>query len=116
MPRQDLLELVARQRYGIHAKEDEHFGIGVAEMVRAGCITFAHNSGGTTEILGGDDRLLYASTGEAVEKIVRIMESPHETHSVRMFLQQQGELFGTDRFVREARQVVKQFLAQRDID
>ena len=31
--------------------ENEHFGYGPAEMTRAGCLVFAHNSGGSTEVL-----------------------------------------------------------------
>ncbi len=108
-----MVDLVARQRYGIHALVNEPFGIAVAEMVRAGCIVFTHRSGGQEEILGGDDRLLYSSTQDAVEKIINIMDSPQETASVRTFLKKQGELFSTDRFVGEIRNAVSQFLNRR---
>ena len=54
LPRDELANLAARQRYGIHAQVDEHFGIAPAEMVRAGCITFVHDSGGQVEIMGND--------------------------------------------------------------
>jgi glycosyltransferase involved in cell wall biosynthesis len=47
-----LAELVARQRYGMHAQIDGDFGMAVAEMLRAGCIPFVHNSGGPPEIVG----------------------------------------------------------------
>ena len=34
---------------GLHTMENEHFGIGIVEMMTAGLITIAHNSGGPKE-------------------------------------------------------------------
>ena len=56
--RDRLVQLLSSCRFGIHGMRDEHFGMAVAELVRAGTITFAHNSGGPVDILGGDRRLL----------------------------------------------------------
>ena len=61
LARADLAALLARQRYGIHAMEGEHFGIAVAEMVRAGCIVFVPRTGGPIEIVGADERLRFGS-------------------------------------------------------
>ena len=46
LSREELLQLASRQRYGLHAMQDEHFGIAVGDMLRAGCLPFVHNSGG----------------------------------------------------------------------
>ena len=55
---------MAQHRYGIHTMENEHFGIGVAEMVRAGCIPFVHDSGGPVEIVGGRSELRFRDAPE----------------------------------------------------
>ena len=59
-------------RYGIHGREGEAFGIGVAEMVKAGCITFAPAEGGPAEILA-HQALLYENDADAVEKISAVL-------------------------------------------
>eukprot|EP00549_Striatella_unipunctata_P023041 CAMPEP_0118683028 /NCGR_PEP_ID=MMETSP0800-20121206/5808_1 /TAXON_ID=210618 ORGANISM="Striatella unipunctata, Strain CCMP2910" /NCGR_SAMPLE_ID=MMETSP0800 /ASSEMBLY_ACC=CAM_ASM_000638 /LENGTH=336 /DNA_ID=CAMNT_0006579473 /DNA_START=169 /DNA_END=1179 /DNA_ORIENTATION=+ len=41
-----LLEWFGKASVGIHTMWNEHFGIGVVEMMAAGMITIAHNSGG----------------------------------------------------------------------
>ena len=53
IPRDRLVREVAACRYGIHPMPDEHFGIAVAELLRAGCLPFVHASGGPLEIVGG---------------------------------------------------------------
>ena len=111
--RGEMTELVARHRYGIHAKPDEHFGIAVAEIVKAGCIVFVPNDGGQVEIVGGDDRLLYRSAEDAVAKILRVMKDPDEQAALRRHLDSRRHLFSTEEFVRRIQDVVRQFLAER---
>jgi glycosyltransferase involved in cell wall biosynthesis len=111
--RGEMTELVARHRYGIHAKPDEHFGIAVAEIVKAGCIVFVPNDGGQVEIVGGDDRLLYRSAEDAVAKILRVMKDPDEQAALRRHLDSRRHLFSTEEFVRHIQDVVRQFLAER---
>mmetsp|Transcript_63678 Transcript_63678/g.94538 ORF Transcript_63678/g.94538 Transcript_63678/m.94538 type:complete len:293 (+) Transcript_63678:92-970(+) len=45
-PYPELREYLGRASVGIHTMWNEHFGIGVVEMMAAGLITIAHNSGG----------------------------------------------------------------------
>ena len=54
----------------------EHFGIAPAELQRGGCITFVPDDGGVVEIVGGDERLIYHSEEDAVEKIDRMLSDP----------------------------------------
>lgn len=42
----DLKSLMASSQVGLHTMWNEHFGIGVVELMAAGCIILAHNSGG----------------------------------------------------------------------
>ena len=72
--RKELVSLVARHKYGIHGMENEHFGIAVAELVNAGCVTFVPKSGGQMEIVE-DSRLMYLDVSDAVEKIRSVLES-----------------------------------------
>lgn len=46
IPFQELKKLMAEAKIGLHTMRDEHFGIGVVEMMAAGNITLAHDSGG----------------------------------------------------------------------
>ena len=107
LPREQLLVLVAAHRYGIHGMSEEPFGIAVAEMVVGGCIAFAPNGGGQTEIVGGDDRLLYGTVDEAVAKIGQVLDHPQAQESLRRHLSARKELFSAERFMREIERVVR---------
>ena len=109
LPRRELMSLVSRQKYGIHAHRDEHFGIAVAEMLKAGCIPFVPNGGGQTEIVGGDERLVYRTEKEAVEKVIRVITNPGEQTSIRSYLDSRRELFSTEKFMTRIREIVRQF-------
>lgn len=111
LSREAMTRLVSRNRYGIHARPDEQFGIAVAEMVAAGCIVFAPNSGGQVEIVGGDERLLYRTVDDAADKILRVMKDPDEQAALRRHLEAIRPFFSTEEFVRRIRDVVRQFLA-----
>jgi glycosyltransferase involved in cell wall biosynthesis len=108
--RPELVELVATHRYGIHAMRDEPFGMAVAELVSAGCITFVHNSGGPVEIVGNDERLIYSSREDAVNKILRALRDPAYQASLRNYIASRRSLFRSDRFVSRIRQVVSDYL------
>ncbi len=44
--KQELNELLSEASAGLHTMWCEHFGIGIVELMAAGVITIAHNSGG----------------------------------------------------------------------
>ncbi len=109
LAREAMLDLLSRHRYGIHAKQDEHFGIGVAEMVKAGCITFTHRSGGQVEVVG-DERLLYDDAADAARRVLRVIERPDEQRDLRDHLQGQADLFSAQRFMDDLCGQVEAFL------
>lgn len=109
LPRQELAQLVASHRYGIHAMVDEHFGMAVAEMIGAGCIVFAPYNGGPVEILGGEERLLYSSAQEAAQKIGLTMVRRERQKDLRDYLAPRGALFSVQRFVHQIRELVDRF-------
>jgi glycosyltransferase involved in cell wall biosynthesis len=71
--RDELRATLARHRYGLHAMIEEPFGMGPAEIVAAGCLLFAHRSGGPVEIVDGEPLLLFDDIAGAVERIERVL-------------------------------------------
>lgn len=102
-------QAIAAHRYGLHGMRDEHFGMAPAEMVRGGCVVWLPRSGGQVEIVGNEPALVYDSDEEAVEKILRVMADGEEERRLRDLLTDRAEMFSTDRFVRQIREVVAEF-------
>jgi len=109
LSRDDLAAEVARHRYGIHPMEEEHFGIAPAEIQRAGCIPFVHNSGGPVEIVGHELALTFGNVLEAVEKVERVLVDPALERRLRQHVAVQRERFSADRFCRDLRAIVHEF-------
>src|SRR5208283_3224712 len=107
--RPQLIELITAHRYGIHAMHNEPFGMAVAELVTGGCVTFVPNSGGQVEIVGNDERLIYTSREDAVNKILRAIREPDYQASLRSYVASRRNLFGSERFVSQIRQVMNDY-------
>lgn len=103
-----LLELLATHHFGIHGMEEEHFGMGVAEMVRAGMVVFAPDGGGQSEIIGRCRRLLYDGESDAVEKIRAVLKDEGLRRSLASYLAVRAPRFGIERFERELLGVIKE--------
>jgi glycosyltransferase involved in cell wall biosynthesis len=108
--RQRLAQIIAANRWGIHGNVEEHFGIAVAEMVRAGCIVFVPDGGGQVEIVGDADPLRYRDAEDAVEKIAAVLASRAQQQTLRAHLERRASLFGTEVFVQRTREIVRDFL------
>jgi glycosyltransferase involved in cell wall biosynthesis len=106
--RDELSKLMTQHRYGIHGMVGEHFGIGVAEMQRAGCIVFAPERGGPAEIVG-DSRVLYASAEDAIEKIDRVLGDSELQADLCAGVAARRDLFTEERFAAGIRRVVLEF-------
>jgi glycosyltransferase involved in cell wall biosynthesis len=109
--RRDSAALVARQRYGMHAMKDEHFGMAVAEMLRAGCMPFVHNSGSLPEIVGHGGRLIYESEGDVAQKIMRVLRDPAAQEDMRQRLALRKDFYSVETFVRAIRAEVERALS-----
>ena len=103
--REELGALLARSRYGLHCMENEHFGMAVAEMARAGVLVFAHRSGGPIEILN-DSRLLYLDTEDAVRKISPALADPAFAEELAAALSSTSERFSAEAFCEQIRKTV----------
>ena len=102
LSRTELNDLMGRSKFGIQAMESEHFGMATAEMTRAGCLVFAHRSGGSPEVLNNEDALLWTTPREASEKMKRL----GDVDSLRARLRTHAQTFSTERFVERFRQIV----------
>jgi len=110
IPREQLAAEVARHRYGIHPMEDEHFGIAVAEMVRAGCIPLVHDSGGPVEIVGGRRELRFRTVEEGAAALRAVIEDSELQGRLRSELSQQGERFSVEAFCESLLRVARRQL------
>lgn len=109
--REQLLNLVARHKYGIHGMQNEHFGIAVAEMVKAGNIVFVPSGGGQVEIVY-DERLIYNSEREAIDKIIAVLLDEGIQSSIRQHLATRSRLFSKAQFIKQMREVISHELSR----
>ena len=116
LPRDALVALMARNRYGIHGMVGEHFGIAPAELQRAGCITLVPDEGGPVEIVGGDERVIYHSVDDAVEKIDNLLRDPGLRADILRDVAARAKLFSEQRFMSEFLEVVDTFDAAMNDD
>lgn len=110
MDRAALVELLGRCKYGIHSMQNEHYGIAVAEMVNAGCLTFVRTGGGQEEIVG-DPRLIYRDVEDAVAKIDPVLRSSVLQMTLRDALSRRQ--VGPELFVQAILKTVSQELSER---
>jgi hypothetical protein len=80
-------------------------------MTAAGCIVFVPNDEEQIEIVNGDPRLVCHPTGDAIDRIVRVLQNPVEQHAVRYVLMSRSQMFAVERFVPAFRQIVDQPLS-----
>jgi glycosyltransferase involved in cell wall biosynthesis len=104
LTRPELNALMTRSRYGIQAMIDEHFGIATAEMTRAGCLVFAHRSGGSVEVLNHEDTLLWVDETDAARKIAAIRHA--DAGPLQSRLIQHAQRFSPDAFEERFREIV----------
>lgn len=114
--RKDLVELISKYRFGVHGFKNEHFGIAVAEMVKAGCIVFVPNGGGQREIINYDQRLIYSTIEDAVEKITHVMESQELQHQISNKMCIIGKQFSPLVFMQKIQQTVNEVIDQQFVN
>lgn len=104
--RTELGAVISESRWGIHAMEEEPYGIAVAELVRAGCIPITRRTGGPPEITGEDERLRFDSAEEGAAKLLALMSSETDREQLRGMLRRRAQGLGPDEFVRRIRRWV----------
>jgi glycosyltransferase involved in cell wall biosynthesis len=108
LTREKLVAEVPRFRYGLHTMKEEGFGIGPAEIQRAGCVLFAQNSGGLVDIVD-DPARLFDTVGEAADKIERMLNHPEVEEDFRQRVAEQRERFSETAFCESLREIVHEF-------
>jgi len=103
-------ELMARHKFGINGCECEAFGIAVAELVKADCLTFVPNGGGQTEIVDHPS-LTFENDDDAIRKIVSALENPVLQAALLEHLRKRSRELCTERFQDTVRSLVAEFLA-----
>ena len=109
LTREEVRGLMASHRYGIHGMREEHFGMGPAELARAGVIVWVPRGGGQMEIVGQEPALMYESDDDAVQKISATLASASEQQRLRDKLASISEQFSTARFMEQVRAIVNEF-------
>lgn len=104
--RQKLVEMICSHKYGIHGKDNEHFGMAVAELAAGGTVPFAPNSGGQKNILNNRDELLYDSVTDAVNNIDKVLSDTSLQDELTTSKEEIERRFGRERFKNEIREIV----------
>lgn len=104
-------EILTSHRFGIHGRENEPFGIVVAEMIKAGCLVWAPNGGGQVEIIDHRE-LVYDGVSDAVGKIASILRDPRRQAVLRSHLGRRSKDFSVKVYQAQIRQAVKAFLIE----
>ncbi len=104
--RDDIQNLVRSSKYGVHAMIDEHFGIAIAEMMTAGCVVLAHDSGGPPEILA-DRRQVYADEEEGGRLLYEVCSSPELQAELHQAARPLGLRFSPEAFCDAFRKEIK---------
>ena len=107
--RDEIRELMATHRYGIHGMREEHFGMAPAELARAGVIVWVPKGGGQMEIVAREPALMYDSEADAVRKILATLGNAGEQERLRTKLSETSEQFSTANFMRQVREIVDTF-------
>jgi glycosyltransferase involved in cell wall biosynthesis len=108
LTRRELDRVMGGARYGIQAMKNEHFGMATAEMTRAGCLVFAHNSGGTPEVLNSEAAVLWNTEEEAVQKIAEASGKQGMQRHLQS-LRTYARRFSTENFVARLQELVRGF-------
>jgi glycosyltransferase involved in cell wall biosynthesis len=110
LDRAELAKTLAGHRFGIHGWAAEGFGIGIAEMVRAGCIPFVPDGGGQVEVVGENGYLTFRDPNQAVEKILKVMSDEMLARDLTLFLRARAGLFSYERFAEQFLAVVHRMM------
>jgi len=111
VPASKKIHLITTHKYGIHGKENEPFGITVAEMVKAGCLVWVPAGGGQVEIVN-HPQLVYKNIPDGADKALYVLGSADLQNKLREHLALQSKIFSVKKFRQEVRDIVFRFLRE----
>ncbi len=81
----ELLDYYRRAKVGLHSMWNEHFGIGIVELMAAGVLTIAHNSGGPrSDILAADPGHQIGFAAETVDEYAEALAAAFKVRGIEM--------------------------------
>jgi len=92
-----LMKMLITSKFYIAPKKYEHFGISILEAVRAGCLTFVHNTGGQREIVI-EEVLRYNSIQQLLNNIAIVLENTLLREQTLTVLKHHMQNFSSDNF------------------
>lgn len=112
-----LLKLVQKSTIGIHTMNNEHFGIGIVELMAGGLITIAHNSGGPRmDIITHKENGFLAQTEEEYAQYmfeVAANYTDEQLNSMRNSARKSVERFSHELFEKKVTQHLSHLLGSR---
>ena len=108
----EIKESIIKFKYGIHGMKNEHFGIVILEMIKAGIIPFIANGGGQVEIVD-DENLIYRDKEDAVKKIKKVLEDNLLQKKILTKLQEQDKKFSKEVFTKQIIEIVNNFIIEK---
>jgi glycosyltransferase involved in cell wall biosynthesis len=102
LPRSEVAARVGQARFGLHLAIEEHFGIAVAELLSAGCVTFVHDSAGPAEIVS-DRACRFRTLDEAADLLIQANEHEDYARELQERAIERAQLFSEQRFMTELR-------------
>lgn len=102
-PYEDLMKSMKSSSIGLHTMRQEHFGIGIVEMMAAGLLVVAHNSGGPKEDIVQDRETGFLATAAeeyaaAIEECLEMTDS--EANEMRRNAKKSALRFSDEAFDR----------------
>jgi glycosyltransferase involved in cell wall biosynthesis len=112
LSRIDLEEMLSRHRYGLHVRDNEQFGISVAEMLKAGCIPFVPNNGGPAEIVGNLEALKFSDVEDGSDKICSVLSDASKEQALLFQLIARKDMFSLNNFRKELHKITEKALSK----
>ncbi|CAI5711369.1 unnamed protein product [Hyaloperonospora brassicae] len=96
----ELKQRLAKSSIGVHTMYNEHFGISNVEMMAAGMLVVANNSGGPkADIVKPETGCLALTADEYADKILSLLEkSPAESLAMRLAARESSSRFSDNEF------------------
>jgi glycosyltransferase involved in cell wall biosynthesis len=101
--------LLAEHAFGIHACRGDAFPGVLIEMMKAGCVVWAHDSGGQPDILE-TPALLYRDNNDAVERICRMLNDPEMLRVTHKRMKQLSKKYSVDSYIQNIRRIVEEWI------
>lgn len=105
-PRDRLDQTLRDHHFGLHLARDEGYGMAVAEMLLAGCLTGISDSGGQREIVT-EPELRFKDVDDAVEKWDRILSCPDLRQRLSISQQRRRDLYTREVFEARFQEVLE---------